>query len=109
MSSSGKVAVTGVPKRKRVKAASRLGAVKEGAFLPSIHVCILLIPFFLVIGVDQTHATPVSKPAGFEATSSILNLPLDIRRHFFEASSEGIEFSDAAAMREFHMFRASNK
>ena len=45
-SSSGKVAVTGVSKRKRVKAALRLATVKEGAFLHSIRVCNPLIPYF---------------------------------------------------------------
>lgn len=37
-SSSGKVAVTGVSKRKRAKADLRLATVKEGAFLHSIYV-----------------------------------------------------------------------
>lgn len=45
-SSSGKVAVTGVSKRKRAKVALRLATVKEGAFLHSIRVCNPLIPYF---------------------------------------------------------------
>ena len=41
-SSSGKVAATGVSKRKRVKMASRLATIREGTFLHSIHVQFLL-------------------------------------------------------------------
>ena len=57
----------------------------------------------LAVDVDQKRATPISKPAESEGTTSMLSMPMDTANIVFpKAGSEVVEFG--YMMCEFHSF-----
>ena len=63
--------------------------------------------FFLMVGVDQKRATPISKPAEYEGTTSMQNMPLDTANVTFpKAGSEAVEFGYMTC--ELHSFRSDS-